>query len=357
MPYTRRRARFDAAARLGLALIPVAFAVGARAARADDAEKGRDGKKDHTPEFSGRVTTGFRVKELKHGEAETKGRVELETDRREKAKIEIEAEASSVDKKITLIEAYIDQKLGGDARLIVGYDKKLLGLEYELGDDERLPIYRTLIYRKLETFAYVGRESTVRYEQRVEPHSGDVAWTVSAGYGESLDADVMASVRREVARDWTIGAWTLLQSDKINRARQVVWATMLSTIYMPGDERFEAELAAGQDPFESEFQKTFGDGKNRYYGGWRLLYGQRLGAAPGAAEGYWEPFAGLSGVRHDMSLPHFNTAELLLGVNYRFTKALVLGVDVNLVATQSKIDRDERTFNDSGGALELKYVF
>jgi hypothetical protein len=312
---------------------------------------------DTDVDLSGRLESGVELKELKHGESETKGKLKAKTERKAKARLVLEVDMSSLDKELELQEAYIDQRLGDkeDGRsLEIGLGEKTLGLEYDLGDDDRLPIKRTLLYRKLETFAYVGHETTVRYRSEAAPHSRDVDLMLSLGYAESLDVDTILGLKQEFAPDWYWGTWAMVQSDKISSGRQMVWAFIGSLLWMESANRLELELASGQDPFESEFQKTFGDGKSRYFASAKALYGYFFDF--GGDSGL-QPYVSATTYRYDVELPRYDAVETLVGVNYKITKALQVDASVDVVGTNSKAEPSERTYNDSFANVEAKYVF
>jgi len=103
-------------------------------------------------ELSGRVTTGVEIEQPKNGKSETAAKLKAKTKREDKTRASVEVEATTVDREVVLREAEIDHKFAGGHALELGLLKKEFGLEYELSDADRLPIKRTLLYKKLETF-------------------------------------------------------------------------------------------------------------------------------------------------------------------------------------------------------------
>lgn len=300
-------------------------------------------------EISGRVTTGVEIEQPKNGKSETAAKLKAKTKREGKTRASVEVEATTADREVILRGAEIDHKFGGGHSLELGLLKKEFGLEYELSDADRLPIKRTLLYKKLETFTYVGRESIVRWR-----HEGEALDTaVSVGYADSLDAHVLAALGAEFADDWHWHAWVLLQSDKVNRGRQEVGAVAGALAYLGPEARVEAELFGGVDPLETEFQRALGDKKTRYFAGGRGLYGRVFGSR----EDGLEPYFGLAGVRHDVTLPRHYSDQLLLGMNWYVSRVLQISLNASLIETVSRIDPDLKTYNDSSAGVEAKYVF
>ena len=299
--------------------------------------------------FQGEVSSGVEVVEFKNGRSKTEAELKLETDRTEGVKAVLEFEVSNNDPDVELEEIYIDKKMESGNKVILGVTKKILGLEYQRSDRKRLPISRTLIYRKLETFAYVGKETTLRYETDQEDST---CFTVSAGYAASLDYNIMGLVKSDLGNDLSL-LWTgLVQSDKITNSRQMVWATTFSLLLDSDSMLAEAELIGGQDPFESDFEKTFGDGRKVVFAGAKLLYGLKLGD-----QGRYQPFLSYSNVRHDLDFIRYYSDEYLFGLEYKATKMLSFAGNLNLVSTNSRSDYERRYWNDSSVSLNAKLRF
>jgi hypothetical protein len=299
--------------------------------------------------FEGEVTSGVEVVEFKNGKSTTEAELSLETDRKEGVKAVLEFEVSNVDTELELEEIYIDKKQESGSNIILGVTKKILGLEYEQSDNKRLPISRTLIYRKLDTFAYVGKETTLRYESDQE--SGTY-YTLSAGYAASLDYNIMGLVQTEISSNLSF-LWTgLVQSDKITNGRQMVWATTFSLLLDSEASTLESELIGGQDPFESDFEKTFGDGRKVIFAGAKFLYGLKLGD-----NDQYRPFFSYSNVRHDLKYVRYYSDEYLFGLEFNATKMLSFAGNLNLVSSNSRIDHKRRYWNDSSVTLNAKLRF
>lgn len=300
---------------------------------------------------SGEVITGIEIEEFKNGKAETAAEVKIESERNDGIKGVLEIEMSNIDREVKLEEVFIDRKFDSGNKLVIGLTKKILGLEYDRSARERMPDSRTLIYRKLETFAYVGYETTIRYEAKPEDQDS-ISYKYSFGYADSLDFNISGLIMIPLNGDLSVGWSGLVQSDKINKGRQVVWASALSLLFDSEMTLAEGELIGGVDPFESEFEKTFGDSRNVLFAGGKLLGGLKLG------EGLkYEPFLAYSNVRHDWEYIRYYSAEYLAGLNYHATKNLKVSANLSLVSTNSRIDYEKTNWNDSTVSFAASLYF
>jgi hypothetical protein len=296
---------------------------------------------DEGVKVEGEVKTGVEVLEFKNGKAVTEAQLKIETKRVDSVKAKIELEMDNLDRVVEMEEVFLDKKFSDEQKLVIGLTKKIIGLEYERSDNERMPLSRTLVYRKLETFAFVGRETTVRYISEDENKKAKF-FKASLGYADSLDYNISSIFSLPVGGDLSVLWSGLVQSDKINKGRQLAWATAFSALYDSETMLLEAELFAGIDPYESEFEKAFGSGRTVHFGAAKFLAGMRLGG-----ESQYEPFLGYSNVRHDVEYVRYYSAEYLAGLNYYINKAFTLAANMSLVATNSRFDYSKFTWNDS----------
>jgi len=316
--------------------------------------------------FDGSVSIGGRVKGDKSGEAQHEAKLDLSTKRKDGTRAVIELEGESDDDRVKLREAFIDHRFAGDGEkdadtaqstLVFGQTKKILGLEYENGDKARPLLRRSIVYRRMEEFGYVGRELIVRYETESTPTTA--GYSLGGGYARSLDAHLLASLRSagvdgEASSPWRTGAWILLQRDRIDGGNQFAYALMTSLWRRTESRTTEVEAVYGLDPFESEFHRLFGDKKPRNFAGLKLLHAWRTGSD---LDKGLEPITSASVLVHDVDDADFNSLSLLLGMNWRFSKELVLGFNVEGIATNSRLDKAKRAYEESNVGLELSYYF
>ena len=317
---------------------------------------GEGGGKKPGVKIKGRVSTGFESKAFKKGESEWDVKLRFKTKRHHdtRAIAVLRGKSDDVD-GVYVQDAWIDHKTGKKRRLQIGLNKKKLGTEYQFGEQERLTIRRSMLYQKLEVFAYVGREQSVRYVAKADPDKNEWGYEVSAGYAESLDGDLMLHLHRPLDQgSWNFGSWFLLQWDRINETRQTVWASVFSLWSREEPHHWEAELMAGQDPFDSELEKSYGDGKNVYYYGAKAQYGYRIDLGDERAI---EPLGLTSWVVHDEEYPSYNTLQVLVGVRYHVADNFRVALNLDGVGTNSKIDTDDRSYDESSAAFEVQLFF
>lgn len=331
--------------------------VPAWSARAQEESSAKpDKEKDKTGvKIEGRVSVGFESEEFRNGRSYYDAEIEFETKRKQGTRAVTSFRAKSKDTAVVLEDAYIDHKIEDGESLYVGQTKKRLGLEYHKKDSERLTIERSPVYQKLEEFAFVGREMTIRWEQEPDLKAGERGYQASVGYSESIDANVILHTEQPFSGgDFSAGAWLLLQSDRIDAGRQLVYATILSLWTNLDDHRFQFELVGGKDPFMSEYERAFGDGKPVHFAAAKAQYGLGIKTA---ADNLLEPLVQTSVVTHDLETPGYNTIQLLIGFNYWMSDALRVAFNIEGIGTNSPLDLKTRAYNDSNARIEATYYF
>ncbi len=336
---------------LRIAFVCLAAAQGQAAVAADTSEKPADFEKSKL-KFEGRVSIGAKAEEFKNGESYYDAKLEFETKRRAGTRAVASFVGKSKNTNVVVEDTYLDHKFSDNDQVLFGQTKKRLGTEYMEADAERLTIQRSPIYRKLEEFAYVGREITARYEH---PASGDnLGYAFTLGYAESLDLNTTVQVTKPLGDHWYAGTWLLLQSDRIDAGRQIVYNQFLSLWTQQEAHRWQAELVYGKDPYESEFNKTFGDNRAVHYAGLKTQYGYRISTGK---DDSFEPLIQLSAIAHDLKSPAYNTFQALVGCNWYLDPALRIALNIEGLGTNSKLDHDDREYKASNGRIEATYYF
>jgi hypothetical protein len=298
--------------------------------------------------IDGRVETGFRVEAFERGRFRSELVAEIKSRREAFWRAEAEIRGRSDAKDVKLREAFLDYRDKGEAREFrIGQTKKILGLEYERGERSRPAPERAAIYRKLETMALVGRETVARYG--LGDGVSAARHTLSLGYAEARDTDLIYAVQAPLGGDHHAGAWLLAQADRIEEKEQFVWATVGSYWYETDALWASAEFFAGKDPFESHYESLYGDAKAVHFAALKLEIAPLVRAA-------WQPFAQLSGILHDVSATGSNTLTAMAGVN-RLWKDLKVAMMVEAVGTTSPLDRRKRDYDDSLAVVQGSYYF
>lgn len=304
-------------------------------------------------DIEGVVEVGAEADATSSGESYQQAKLKLRTEKKNDFRAFLRLEGESDEQGVRMEDAYIRRYLKNEKRLDVGLSKKRLGLEYYTDEDRRRTINRTLAYRRLEEFAYVGREMNIRLNKE-EAEKGDWDYSASLGYSESNDTHLLGAVRIPYGEGWYLGSSLLLQLDRTDDARQFAWAHILSLQLDAGAHYLETETFVGLDPFNSHFEDFYGDGRNIYFAAGKALYAYRWDLEEGQA---LQPVAALTWLSHDLKTPRYATFSALAGVNYHFAEDFSLMLNLELVGVNSRLDLDKRTYNDSEATIAAKYFF
>ena len=263
---------------------------------------------------------------------------------------QIDVRGESDTHEMELREAYLSVDLGKAEALDFGQSKKRFGIEFQRGKEKLLTAERTLIYRHLEPFGFAGRDVNIRYYRNAKPDGRRNGTSISLGYSEDHNTTAVGHwTRLNTLGSLALGASGVLQIDKIEGGTQTVWAFGAELLREGEKHHVEIEAVMGQDPFRSEFEKSFGDGKNVYFLGGKFLYGHRLGRL--------EPVFVSSLLAPDVDVFEINTIELLVGLNYYAASMLRLGLNGDLLLATSTQNQDERTYAGSNVILQMQLVW
>lgn len=311
-------------------------------------------KKKESLKIEGQVSSEFNI-ENNRGLNGYSGDIKFKTKRTKTGtKAVLKLTADNDAETVAMKEAYVDHKLGKTTKLQFGKLKKRLGLQYEKGSKKRTTIHRNLIYKKLEDYSFVGRTYMARYHQELSDES---QWSLGLGNSDSLDSFIISHYESSLFKNkhhhW--GTWLLLQADKIEHSYQYLAANITSIWGDIGQSFYEFELASGQDPHESEYEKLHGDGRRVYYAATRLLLGYNFRLS---GESKWQLFTELTYIHHDLRDYARSSQQSLLGANYYFHKDLRLAVNGEFVGNRG--DRSYqmgRNSHDRIYRLEVRYDF
>lgn len=310
----------------------------APAALADDADV----------KIDGRIATEARLEGLTRGRSRSELVAELKTRRDRGWRAQAEVRGRSDAKDVRLREAFIDYR--HDDRRIharVGQAKKILGLDYERGESERIAPEHAAIYRKLESLSLVGRETVARLAHG-DGHSM-TRQTVSLGYAEARDVDIIYSFQVPLPNQHHVGSWLLAQVDRIEEKEQFIWSCVASYWYDSDELWLSAEWFAGKDPYESHFASLYDNAKAVHFSA------MKFEIAPTLAE-IWQPFAQLSGILHNLEKPESNTLTAMLGINWRW-KPVKIAAMLDIVGTNSELTRYHRDYDDSLAQIQGTFYF
>jgi hypothetical protein len=97
-----------------------------------------------------------------------------------------------------------------------------------------LTVERTLIYRRLEPFGFVGRDLNLRYYRNARPDTRRNGLSLSVGYSEDHSTTFVGHwTRLNTISSLALGASGLLQHDQISGGSQTVGASAPNCCAMP----------------------------------------------------------------------------------------------------------------------------
>ncbi|MCG3121517.1 MAG: hypothetical protein ALAOOOJD_04635 [bacterium] len=271
----------------------------------------------------------------------------VKVDKNLEAQVDIRNESD--DHELELREAFFTVDLGKAEGLDFGQSKKQFGLEFQKSKEKLLTAERTLLYRHLEPFGFVGRDVSFRYYRKGRADVRRGGLSLALGYSEDHNLTVIGhSTRLRALGSFALGASGLVQLDKIAGGSQTVWALGGEILRDTDKHHVEIEAMLGQDPFASEFEKSFGDGQNVYFGGGKILYGHYF------TKTRLEPVLVSSLLVPDLDAFDRNTIQFLIGLNYYAAAALRIGLNSDLLLTTSTKNQDERTYAGSNVIVQAQ---
>jgi len=304
--------------------------------------------------IDGRVSVGAEIERLKHGNQVYDAKVRIKTKRKSGMKGILSLRTDN-DREVFLQDAYINTEFKESGyELDFGKHKKRIGLEWQYGKKDRMSVSRTYIYKKLEEFTYVGRESVIKLSSPSVDEGNEFHFEAALGINEANDGNVNLFATKSFGPgNPNVGTWVLLQRDKAETFSQLVWANVLSLWSHDNPLRYEVELFSGVDPYESEFEKIFGDGKSIYFYAARTQLAYRFGFGTNKV---LSPYLQLSYYVHDSEFPEYNTHEYITGLSYLIDQ-IQFNLTTSIVGTNSRIDSSTRTYDQSGLAGEVVVFF
>lgn len=307
------------------------------------------------PELSGWIRTGLaKVYEEREGESFYAAKLQYEIDLGKNLEAQIDLRGASTRHEIELREAYFTADLGTGLNLDFGQHKKRFGLEYQKSKENLRTLERTLVYRYLETFGFAGRELNLRYYRTSKEDKRRSGYSLSLGYNEAHDVNLIARWQRlRALGSFALGVNGIVQRDKMDNGAQFVSGFGLDLARDTEAQHVELEALVGHDPFQSEFEKVFGEGRRVYFAGGKILYAHRFALSKTTARAF-EPVAVASVLAKDIDQRDRNTIELLAGANYWFSPHARLSANADFLLTNSPNNTSERTLAGSNFVLQME---
>lgn len=253
--------------------------------------------------------------------------VQIESKRRAGVKAAVDVRGSDDSRGFELREVFLDYKNDEDHRLVVGRAKKRFGLQWDHNLEEVLALTRGLVYRKLTTLGFTGRDATLSYQIGDQDEPG-LSHQLSLHSSEGLNASLLYRYTRRYDGDALFASYTLLQIETINSDRWAGGAQSFAYTDTFGDLRAEAELYVGVDAFESQYRSSVARASVP-----KVWFS---GATLGASYGQWDlqPFLQLSALAEDLSELSRSSVELAFGARYYFQPRFYAGFEARLVESR-----------------------
>lgn len=289
--------------------------------------------------LDGYVVMGADATAANRGGSFYEGKLKVKTKRNEQdIRAVLAAKGKSTKSALTMTDAYFDMKLGKGHGLDVGLMEKRVGLEAEQSHRERITVHASPIHEHLEEQGLIGRTAQIKYTYEPKGDDSGLKVDVSLGHSNSYDLFLTTHVESILLPGWVRGgAWLLGQSDRIDDGYQRVWTAAAAIWSDHPNLRFELEQLGGKDPYESEFQRSFGSGRDVRFASTRVLVGYELALSDRLAV---EPYLHGAYTRRDVALPESNELYRQAGLN------LHVGDDVRVALSGSVTAR-----NASGASL------
>jgi hypothetical protein len=269
---------------------------------------------------------------------------------------QIDVRGESDTHTMELREAILTADLGKAKGLDFGQGKKRFGLEFQKSKEKLLTAERTLIYRRLEPFGFVGRDVNFRYYRNARPGGRRNGISLNLGYSEDHNTTLVGHwTRLNTIGSLALGASGLLQLDKIDGGSQTVWGFGAELLRDAEAHHVEIEAVVGQDPFQSEFEKSLG-GENVYFLGGKFLYGHRFKTSRRLLKAL-EPVIVYSLWTPNVDAFDLNALELLAGINFYIAPELRVALNGDLLLTRSSKISNERTYAGSNVILQAQLTW
>lgn len=291
--------------------------------------------------------------------------VQAESRRHGGVKAGAELRASDDSRGVELREVYLDYRPkfevesddgvgeGGESRtekaswkLIAGRIKKRFGLEWDASLEEVLPLARSLVHRKLSSLGYTGRDTAIAFQAGDNDEPGPTHH-LSFHTSEGLNGALLYRFLLKRGERSVWGSYSLFQVEYIDRQKIAAGAQAFTYTTLLGDWSIEAQLAAGVDAFESEYQRLAGKGRTVFFSG----------AQVGVEWQGWKlrPFAMASAVLDDLARLGRSSQELAGGLRFYFQPRFYAGIEGRWVGSK---DGTVTAFDRQSLAMfALRYFF
>jgi hypothetical protein len=263
--------------------------------------------------------------------------LDLETRRKGGFRAEMDLRVATHSSGLALREVFIDYKSESGNRFLLGQSKKRFGLEGEMELEERLTLGDSMVYRKLGSLSYVGRDSTIEY-RRGDLDEQNLSHDLSLHSSEGLNGAALYRLRLKLDSTSQISSYSLLQMDAVTGWR-ISGAQGVSYAIRTDRVRIETELFFGEDYIETDFNEQLSLAQDVYFGALTAGFSYRAGDL--------EPFLRASALFNDLSdpgNPENRGFEGVMGSRFHVLDNFQLGTELNLVRSSTLLSRSQVVF-------------
>ncbi len=311
--------------------------------------------------YDGYIETGW---EYENGETYceifSKAKLEFKFKLTEYIKGQIDLRANSNKREIELREASALFKYNPDFLIKIGNLKKCFGIEELMSHEEIYTIKKSVINQHLSPFGYVSRDPTIRIYRKYKNEGLPYSYNFQISYNQSYQ--IIINTRISHHNLWGLsdvgldGIYQHATSGLKCEYPTQTFAVALNFKKEKSSSYTDIEFFSGLDPIETQLSEFYGEEKNIIFLGTKLLSAYRFNIDNMVVKGI-EPIFLFSYLSFDIERLDVNRIESLFGINIYFDSDVRLRLNGDLISSNNRYNRKDRTLIGSwvGVGLQLKW--
>ncbi|MGD8782554.1 MAG: porin [Ignavibacteria bacterium] len=279
-----------------------------------------------------------------------KAKLEFKIKLNEKTKVELDIRAESDEQQIELREASVDYDLSKTFRISAGALKKRFGREELVSREKLHTIQRSMINRYLSPLGYVSRDPGIHLRWKDELHE----LITGFNYNEAHSLTFMS--RYSVENIWIfddIGGGLHFVKHLNRQGINNSYAMSLDFARKFGKLNSDLEFFYGMDPVETGYRKIAGIEDDVNFFGAKIQTAYKFKFDNEILTGL-EPLLILGYIAPDTELMDVNKLELLIGFNVYIDKHIRFMINGDLILTNNKLNKSERSYNESNAIAQFQ---
>ncbi len=302
--------------------------------------------------LGGNVEVGVDVENANNTEVDVNAELKYRSKRSKGFRAIVEAKASAVERDFHLKDVVVDYRYSKKLHISLGYSKKVLGVEYEDGKRKRIPIHRSLPYRKMESLGLVGRQLNLRVDLELgkKRHRTDIS--AALGGDNSRDYNLQLSLKK-ARGNLGLGVWGLLERHRIDKGFIPVFSEVLALWYESESGRVLLEAIHGVDAIRTEYQSHLGNDRTVHFVSPRLDLARFVAVTENTQI---VPFVQMGVVFDDLNNPDENSLLFTAGTRFQWHD-LRIGINVETVGVKDVTRENHRQFKRKSVYGQVIYFF